>query len=218
MALPAEKPRRRFTWADYRTWLDDERWEIIAGEAYGMSPSPTSRHQIISSELLVALHAFFKGRSCRVFAAPMDLRLSDEDVVQPDLLVVCDPKQIVRTHIEGPPSLVVEILSPDSTAHDRIRKSALYAAAGVQEYWIVTPWPHVVEVLQLQGRRFQLHRAFGKEDALTSPTFPGLEIPLAGVFDFPLEPGEEPPMVREPPPMRYATAAPQPAKSSVATV
>ena len=209
MALPAEKPGRRYTWADYRTWPDDQRWEIIGGEAYGMSPSPASRHQIISGELFVGLRSFFKGRDCRVFAAPMDVRLSDEDVVQPDLLVVCDPKQILRTHIEGPPSLVVEILSPDSTAHDRIRKSALYAAAGVREYWIVTPWPHVVEVLSLDGRGYRLHRAFGKDDALTSPTFPGLEIPLAGIFDFPLEPGEEPPVVREPPSPRYAAAAAQ---------
>ena len=209
MALPAQKPGRRFTWAVYRTWPDDERWEIIGGEACGLSPSPASRHQIISGELFAALRSFLKGRCCRVFTAPMDVKLSDEDVVQPDLLVVCDPKQILRTHIEGAPSLVVEILSPDSTAHDRIRKSALYATAGVKEYWLVTPWPHIVEVLQLQGSRYLLHRAYGKTDKLTSPTFPGLELPLAGIFDFPLDPGEEPPAVREPPSPRYAAAAVQ---------
>ena len=209
MASPAHKPAQRYTWADYRTWPADERWELVGGVVYGMSPSPTSRHQLISSELLVALHAFFRGRACRLFAAPMDVRLSDEDVVQPDLLVVCDPKQIARTNIEGPPTLVVEILSPDSVAHDRIRKSALYAAAGVQEYWIVTPWPSVVEVLSFDGRGYRLHRAFGKEDALTSPAFPELKLELAPIFNFPLEPGEETPAVREPPPARYAAAQAQ---------
>ena len=209
MALPAQKPGRRFTWADYRMWPDDERWEIIDGEAYGMSPSPTSRHQRILRELALGLGVFLRKGSCELLLSPMDVKLSDEDVVQPDLLVVCDPKQILRTHVEGAPSLVVEILSPDSTAHDRIRKSALYAAAGVAEYWIVTPWPHVVEVLSLDGRGYRLHRAFGKDDTLTSPTFPGLELALADVFDFPLEPGEEPPVVREPPSPRYAAAAAQ---------
>ena len=170
-----------------------------------MSPGPTSRHQMISSELHGALHSYFKGKSCRLFPAPMDVKLSDEDVVQPDLLVVCDPKQIARTHIEGAPALVVEILSEGSAAHDRIRKSALYARAGVKEYWIVTPHPAIVEVLALDGRGYRLHGAYGKMDTLTSATFPDLRLPLAEVFTFPLEPGEEPPAVREPP-SRYAAA------------
>lgn len=209
MASPAHRPAQRFTWADYRTWPADERWELIGGLAYGMSPSPATRHQRILRELVAALTPLFRRGPCEMFPAPMDVKLSDEDVVQPDLLVVCDPKQITRTHIEGPPSLVVEILSPDSTAHDRIRKSALYAAAGVAEYWIVTPWPSVVEVLSLDGRGYRLHRAFGKQDTLTSPAFPELRLKLADIFSFPLEPGEKPPAVREPPPMRYAAAQAQ---------
>jgi Uma2 family endonuclease len=199
MASPAHRLSERFTWSDYRTWPDDERWEIIGGEAFAMSPSPTTRHQIISREVAAALHGFFKGKLCQFFSAPMDVKLSDEDVVQPDLLVVCDPKQILRTHIEGPPTLVVEILSPDSTAHDRIRKSALYARAGVREYWIITPHPSVVEVLSLDERGYLLHKAFGKDDTLTSPAFPDLQLKLGDIFTFPLEPGEEPPAVREPP-------------------
>lgn len=203
MASPAHQPDQRFTWAHYRTWPDEERWEIIDGEAFSMSPSPTTRHQIISRELTAALHGIFKGKSCQLFPAPMDVKLSDEDVVQPDLLVVCDPKQILRTHIEGPPKLVVEILSAGSAAHDRVRKTALYAAAGVKEYWIITPYPSVVEVLSLDGRGYRLHRAFGKDDTLTSPAFPELALKLADIFTFPLEPGDEVPVVREPP-ARYA--------------
>ena len=116
MSEPSHKNRPHYTWADYQTWNDDQRWEIIGGEAYLMSPGPTSRHQIISSALHAQMYAYFTGKPCRVLAAPMDVRLSDEDVVQPDLLVVCRPDQLTRTHIEGAPTLVVEILSASSTS------------------------------------------------------------------------------------------------------
>lgn len=203
MGEPAYKLKDRFTWADYLAWPDDERWEIIAGEAYAMAP-PMTRHQRIHRDLMAALIPLFRKGPCEVFGAPTGVRLSDEDAVEPDILVVCDPKQIKPTHVEGPPKLVVEILSPGSIAHDRIRKSRLYARAGVQEYWIVTPHPAVVEVLSLDGGTYRLAHAFGKEDTLKSPAFPDVSIPLADVFTFPLEPGDEVPVVREPP-ARYGT-------------
>jgi Uma2 family endonuclease len=202
MTEPARKLGRRFTWADYRSWPDDERWEIIDGEAFAMSPAPLTRHQHILRELSVPLGNYFKGKKCRPFWSPCDVKLAEDTVVQPDILVVCDPRQITRTHIEGPPALVVEILSPDSSVHDRIRKTRLYARFGVQEYWIVTPFPSTVEVLLLDDKSYRLHASYAKEDELVSATFPDLKIPLADVFDFPLEPGEELPVVREPPPTR----------------
>lgn len=201
------KPKAHHTWAEYQTWNDDQRWEIIGGEAYLMSPSPTSRHQLITGEMYRQMANFFKGKSCRALTAAMDVRLSDEDVVQPDLLVVCDPQQIKRTHIEGAPSLVVEITSDSSTRRDRLLKLNLYARSGVKEYWIVTPWPSLVEVLLLEGSRYVVHNVFDKDQTLVSPSFPGLQIELSEVFDFPLEPGEEPPVVHEPPAPRYRTAA-----------
>ena len=200
MGEGALKLDRRFTWADYREWPDDERWEIIAGEAYAMSPSPSSRHQIISAELCRQMANFFKGKPCRAIAAPMDVRLSEEDVVQPDLLVVCDPRKIEVTHVEGAPTLVVEILSPSSSLRDRALKTALYAKARVKEYWIVTPWPSLVEVFVLDRGGYRLHRAFTKEEELASPAFPELKVTLRDVFDFPLAPEEQPPAVKEPPP------------------
>lgn len=224
MSEPTPQQRRRYTWSDYQTWPDDERWEIIDGEAYflgkfprtakeleeaeraaySMSPSPTSRHQIISGELHRQMANLFKSKPCRVFHAAMDLRLSDKDVVQPDLMVVCDQNQIKRTHIEGAPTLVVEILSSTSTSRDRLLKLDLYASAGVKEYWIVTPWPSLVEVLVLEGTRYVVHKVYGKDQTLTSPTFPDLKIELKDVFDFPFEPGEEPPAVKEPPAPKYS--------------
>jgi Uma2 family endonuclease len=199
MSEPARRFGQRFTWADYRTWPDDERWEIIDGEAYAMAPAPLTRHQHILRELGVPMASYFKGKKCRLLWAPVDVKLAEDTVVQPDILVVCEPRQVTRTHIEGPPTLVVEILSPSSSLHDRLRKTRLYARFGVQEYWIVTPFPSMVEVFLLDGQSYRLHAAYGKEDQLVSAAFPDLKIALADVFDFPLEPGEELPVVREPP-------------------
>ncbi len=94
MAYPALKMDGHYTWDDFRTWPEGERWELIGGAAYAMAPSPASEHQDVSGELQSRMHSFFKGKKCKLFAAPMDVRLSDEDVVQPDLLVVCDPSQV----------------------------------------------------------------------------------------------------------------------------
>jgi len=132
----------------------------------------------------------------------MDVVLSDEDVVQPDLFVVCDPKQVQRTHIKGPPTLCVEIVS--DPAMDRLLKLDLYARSGVKECWLVTPWPSVIEMLVLDGPTYRVQRVFGKDHELVSPTFPDLKIALGEVFNFPLEPGEEPPVAKEPPAPRYA--------------
>lgn len=202
MAQPSTTRDSHYTWADYQTWDDDQRWEIIGGDAYLMS-SPTTRHQRVIGELHAAMHSHFRVKSCQLFLSPMDVVLSDEDVVQPDLLVVCDPQRVQRTHIAGAPTLVVEVLSESSTSRDRLLKLDLYARTGVKEYWIVTPWPSLVEILVLEGNRYVVHKVFGKEQTLVSATFPDLKIDLAGVFDFPLEPGEEPPVVREPPAPAY---------------
>ncbi|MBM3861764.1 MAG: Uma2 family endonuclease [Verrucomicrobia bacterium] len=197
------KQGRRHTWADYQTWNDDQRWEIIGGEAHLMSPAPTWRHQGIIGELHAQMQPYFKGKKCKLGLSPLDVVLSDDDVVQPDLLVVCEPNKVKRTHVEGAPTLAVEVLSPRSGSLDRLLKLNLYARAGVKEYWLVTPWPSLVEVLLLKGGRYVVHGVFGKHDTLLSPTFPDLKIQLSSVFDFPLEPGEEPPVVKEPPAPGY---------------
>ena len=82
-----------FTWDDYRGWPYDERWELIDGEAYAMSPSHGYRHQDVSMHLSGAFFNYFKGKKCRPFTAPLDVKLSQAGIVQPDLLVVCDPQQ-----------------------------------------------------------------------------------------------------------------------------
>ncbi len=201
-----------FTWDDYRSWDDGERWELIGGVAYSMSPAPSTRHQRIQSELNRQFGNHFAGRKCEVFPAPTDVKLSAEDVVQPDLAVVCDPQKIKRTHIEGAPTLVVEILSPSTAFHDRSRKLKLYAESGVAEVWLVSPYPHCVEVLVLDAGKYRIDGWYGKGDALECPTFPEFKMDLEALFDFPVDPGEELKMVREgrpPYPDRYSRRAPK---------
>ncbi|MDR0311390.1 MAG: Uma2 family endonuclease, partial [Acidobacteriota bacterium] len=96
MTLPQEN--QRYTYADYYTWDDGERWELIEGEPYLMSPAPRQVHQEILRELLLQLATFLKGKPCKLFTAPFDVRLNadtyDDTVVQPDLLVVCDRSKL----------------------------------------------------------------------------------------------------------------------------
>ena len=162
-----------------------------------MTPAPSTRHQRIQWSLTVALDGYFRDHTCQAFAAPTDVKLSEEDVVQPDIIVVCDPDQVKRTHIEGAPTLVVEILSPSTAAFDRARKMQLYARCGVKEVWLVTPYPWLAEVYALAGDSYRLAAAYERTDTLVSVAFPDLSVTLAGIFDYPIDPGEEIQMVKE---------------------
>ena len=133
---------KRYTYADYCTWDDDERWELIDGAPYAMA-APLILHQRILSRIHVQIGSFLRKKTCEVFFAPTDVRLNadtgDDTVVQPDLLVVCDKSKIDDKGIIGAPDLVMEILSPSSVSHDMIKKYMLYLNANVREYWIVDP-------------------------------------------------------------------------------
>jgi Uma2 family endonuclease len=125
------------------------------------------------------------------------VKLSDLDVVQPDLSVVCDRARVTASHIEGPPTLVVEILSPSTAAFDRARKLPLYASHGVKEVWLVTPYPWLAEVFVLAGGGYRLDAAYERHGVLKSRVFPGLEIRLEEVFTYPIPPEERIEMVKE---------------------
>ncbi len=188
---------KRYTWSDYQQFPDDERWEIIGGEIFDMSPAPTTRHQSIAMELSRQMGNFFFKKPCNPFIGPTDLKLSDEDVVQPDLMVVCDKDQITESHVEGAPTLVVEILSPSTQSHDRKRKMKLYARAGVKEVWLVSPLPPSIEVFLLDGETYRFVGMYQIADDFKSPSFDELKLDLEAMFDFPLEPGEQVYVVKE---------------------
>jgi Uma2 family endonuclease len=205
MSQAAADTRKRVTWNEYQTWDDERRWEILAGQAYMMA-GPSYRHQKTLTDLSRQMATHFQGKTCEVLIAPLDVVLSDEDVVQPDLMVICDRHQIKPTHIEGPPSLIVEIISTHSVQRDRLLKLNLYARHGVQEYWMISPDSRLVEVLVLQGSHYFVHGVFGATDTLTSPTFPDLNIKLADIFNYPPSSEEPPPAVAESPAAPYQSS------------
>ncbi len=145
MSAPAlRKPEYRFTWQDYQTWPDEERWEIIDGIAYAMPPAPSTKHQTVAVNVLVKFSQACSGKPCKPFIAATDVKLTDRNVVQPGILVVCDPAKITLGHIEGAPAVMVEILSPHTSAKDLREKKTLYERAGVKEYVVVDLKEYVV--------------------------------------------------------------------------
>ncbi len=157
MVLP-RATGHRFTYADYRQWPDDERWELIDGVAYAMAPAPTISHQILTGQLFRQIDQALDGTPCRALIAPVDVLLpaaneADEQVttvVQPDILVVCDPAKVTENHIRGAPDWIIEVLSPATARHDHLTKRALYERAGVREYWLVHPVDRVITLYTLK--------------------------------------------------------------------
>jgi len=171
------------TWQDYCTWPDEERWEIIGGVAYAMVPAPSTKHQSVTVNLVTAIRVALSGKPCRPYVAPTDVKLSDLDVVQPDILVVCDASKILPTHIEGPPDLVIEVLSPSTSAKDLRQKKALYERVGVVEYLVVDPLEHYA-ILFLNGPEgFDKGTVFAADEVLVFSTLDGLGVPLWEMFE-----------------------------------
>jgi Uma2 family endonuclease len=147
MGDPARNIGERFTYRQYRTWPDEERWELIDGMAWAMSPAPRRGHQEIQARLITEIRQFLKGKPCKAYDAPFDVILphGDEDddevdtVVQPDIVVFCDRSKLTQAGARGAPDLVVEILSPSTSKKDQREKFDLYEKHGVREYWVVDP-------------------------------------------------------------------------------
>ncbi|HOY68180.1 MAG TPA: Uma2 family endonuclease [Candidatus Ozemobacteraceae bacterium] len=182
---------RRYTYADYLTWPDEERWEIVDGEAHAMTPAPTPLHQSVVIELGTQFHTFLRGKPCRVFPAPIDLLIPvgdepDEEVatiVQPDLIVVCDEKKVGGKRIRGAPDLVIEVSSPATSSRDAIVKRRCYERAGAREFWLVHPIDRLVTVFRLGADgTFDKPLYFDSEGRIDVTVLPGLTIDLALVF------------------------------------
>jgi Uma2 family endonuclease len=184
--MPIEE--EKFTYADYKAWelKPGERFELINGIAYAMS-APNFSHQRIVSILTGEFYAFLKGKTCQVIPSPFDVRLfyeedeSDDTVVQPDVVVICDPKKLGEEGCRGAPDLVVEILSPSNTAIEMERKLLLYKEAGVKEYWIVDPKDKHISIYLLKDGEYS-YRICHIQDSARPGVVPGLEIPLSTIF------------------------------------
>lgn len=158
MGLPQLK-HPGYSLEDWASW--EGRWELIDGVAFDMTPAPSFEHQERSGRLYVALFSALEdakrkagGGDCQVLAAPLDVFLPS-GVVQPDLVVVCDPVKKSKRGIEGAPDLVVEILSPSTAQKDWTHKRWAYEAAGVPEYLLVDPDERVAVLLRLEEGRYE---------------------------------------------------------------
>jgi len=178
----------KFTYEDYLLFPEDgKRHELIDGEHY-MTPAPSTKHQRVSLNLATAFKIFLKQHKIgEVFDAPTDVVLSPPDVVQPDLLFVSSQRSSIITEkcIQGSPELIIEILSETTRKTDEVIKRKLYERHDVREYWIVDPELETVKVYRMtdQGyvRAAELARETG--DRLMTPLLPGLQIPLAEIFE-----------------------------------
>ena len=157
----ALKDTEYYNYADYLQWSDNN-YELIGGEAYFMAPAPNIEHQDVAGEIFRQIANALIGKQCRVFMAPVDVRLPNKNetdekidtVVQPDVLVVCDSIKLDRRGVRGAPDWVLEVLSPATASHDQIKKRDLYERHGVREYWLVHPTDRVLTIYRLQGKEF----------------------------------------------------------------
>lgn len=175
--------KRKLDYTDYAATPDDgKRYEIADGSLL-VTPSPTPLHQRVSRRLLGQLADFFESKSIgEIFYAPVDLILSNHDVFVPDLVVVSDPTAVSARGIEGPPLLVVEILSPSTELHDRGVKARRYAELGVLHYWIVDPQRRRLECHRLAGSAYGSVAGAEGHSPLRHPDWDGLRIDLAALW------------------------------------
>lgn len=181
MSLPGPS----FTYDDYKLLPEEKRCEIIEGELL-MTPSPSFRHQAIQIRLSAKLLSFVEeGDLGQVVTAPMDVILSPENVVQPDVLYIERGRTTIIDQtggVHGAPDLTVEILSPSTAPRDQVLKRKLYGRFGVREYWIVDPETQTIEVLAWAGGALETWRRFTVDESLSSPLLLGLSIKLGEVF------------------------------------
>lgn len=194
MGEPALKNDRVYTYGDYKTWPDDERWELIDGVAWNMSPGPNRYHQKYSGSLFQQIINYLDGHpGCEVYAAPLDVLLPDyaeqpEDdvitVVQPDILVICDSEKLTFAGCTGAPDWVIEILSPWTSRKDMSIKFDLYRRHGVREYWILDPGNRCVHVYVLdeEGRYPETPEICLANGTIACTVLEGLTVDLERVF------------------------------------
>jgi Uma2 family endonuclease len=183
--MATQAQTKYWTYEDLRALPDNgKRYEIIEGVLYEMDAPNLEHARLIARLVLRALGPVVEAIGGSIYTAPVDVFLRGANPVQPDIIVLL-PEQLDLEHkrgIEGPPALVVEVLSPSNPEHDRVTKRALYARAGVREYWLVSPEAAVVTILALEDGAYRLHAHVGSDGMLTSTVLPDLACPASRIF------------------------------------
>jgi len=179
---------KKMTYSQFVAYTEDSdfRYELIDGEVYLLA-SPRFDHQNITVKLLSHFLNFLNDKPCDILVAPLDVRLKRDEadqninVVQPDLLVICDKENIEDGKYMGTPLLVIEILSPSTRSKDMLKKLDLYKDSGISEYWVVDPEQKLIHVYALKDKDLENFATF-KEEELTSFSYPELKIDTRAIF------------------------------------
>jgi len=183
---------QKYTYQDYLDWPNDERWEIIEGVAYNMTPAPRVRHQRISRNIEVILVSEIrsKKKECELFDAPTDVVFDQYNVVQPDVFVICDNSKITEDNIQGAPDLIIEVTSPSTSIKDKREKKQLYERFGVKEYIIIHPEDELVERFNLEHEKYSAPEVFNWDETMKIESL-GLDVNLWDIFEKQREEKEE---------------------------
>jgi Uma2 family endonuclease len=185
--MATQQQPKYWTYEDLRDLPEDgKRYEIIEGVLYQMDAPNMEHGELIANLIHSVLYPVVRPLGGRVYTAPLDVFLPGANPVQPDVFVLLPDQLRYRSQrgVEGPPALVVEVLSPNTSRHDLVRKRALYARAGVPEYWIVSPEAMIVEVLTLEGGHYRTHARVAGDEPLSSVVLPGIAVRAATVFEY----------------------------------
>lgn len=172
-----------------------KKQEKINGIIFNMSPSADYRHGTVNLNIYHHIKLQLKDSLCMVFVENLDFIINEEngDYVIPDVMVICDKKHLKKGNYQGVPKFIVETLSPSTAARDRKDKKEIYAAKGVEEYWIVDPKAHSLETYHLKNSTYQLvnvymleedpsDSAYNAEVEIALISFPNIRIVLSDIF------------------------------------
>ncbi len=182
---------KSYTYADYLLWQFKERVELIKGKIFKMSPAPNLRHQRISVRIFTNIYSFLSGKSCEIFIAPFDVRLSTKNkneeaattVVQPDLCIVCDDRKLDTQGCIGAPDLIIEILFPGNSKKEMRGKYFLYEENEVKEYWVVIPDEEILQRYILDDQLKYVAQLPNVQGDIVGITFlPGFELSVDDIF------------------------------------
>ena len=183
--MATQQQSKYWTYDDLFDLPEDKRYEIIDGVLYEM-PGANSTHAVIIMNLIVkVLSPIVFAVGGQLLTAPLDVFLRGGNPVQPDLIVLLPDQlgMISERGIEGVPALLIEVLSPGNSRHDLVTKRVLYARAGVQEYWIVSPEAMSIEILTLDGDVYRTHARLAGDEPLASALFSAIATPTSAIFD-----------------------------------
>lgn len=186
---------KRYSFADYLTWVDDKRRELFNGFIKMMTPAPSRIHQKISRKLSRNIGNFLNNKKCELYYAPFDVRLTVNaetennkvyTVVQPDICIICDLSKLDDRGCIGAPDMIIEISSPANSKCNVEEKFELYQKHGVREYWIIFPYEKTFSVFLLNdiSGKYDFRGMFAEDSKVSVNIFDGeLIIDLAEIFE-----------------------------------